>query len=104
MDQQTQVTCPHQECPFVTTKRDKMQKHFRTRHPEDIITIQEEGLLPQRLNCGIFQKNTLTTSQQYKHYAKSKDKKRQERIQESAKNVKFLWDLMKYQEHHHSST
>jgi hypothetical protein len=49
MNQQTQTICPHQGCPFSATQRDKMRKHFRTRHPEDIIIIQEEG-------CGIFQK------------------------------------------------
>jgi hypothetical protein len=94
MDQQLQVTCPHEECPFATTQCDKMRKHFRTRHPEDIIIIQEEGLLPQYPNCGIFQKNCLTerhtTSQQCKHYLKSKDKRRQERVQEAAKNVNFF--------------
>jgi hypothetical protein len=56
MDQQTQTICPHTDCPFTTTQRNKMQKHFRTRHPEDIIIIQEEGLLPKCPNCGIFQK------------------------------------------------
>jgi hypothetical protein len=107
MDQQIQVTCPNEDCPFATTQRDKMIKHFRTRHPEDIIIIQEEGLLPQCPNCGIFQKNSLTerhtASQQCKHYAKRKDKWRQARIQEAAKMLCFLWDLKKYQGHHHSS-
>jgi uncharacterized protein YeaC (DUF1315 family) len=53
-------------------------------------------------------KNSLTdhhtSSQECKHYAKSKAKSSQERIQESAKNVIFLWEQKKYQEHHHSIT
>jgi 5'(3')-deoxyribonucleotidase len=71
-----------------------MRRHFRTRHPQDIIIIQQEGILPQCNNCGIFKKNAHTqqhiNSKDCQHYANSKKKRKQEIIQEAAKNVKFL--------------
>jgi hypothetical protein len=70
-----------------------MRKHFRARHPEDIIIIQEEGLLPQCNNCGIFQKNALTerhtSSLECQHHSKTKITRKKEIIQQAAPNVKF---------------
>jgi Reverse transcriptase (RNA-dependent DNA polymerase) len=59
MDGDNNTQCPHQDCPYRTTKRERMRKYFRARHPDDIIIIQQEGLNPQCTNCGIFQKNAL---------------------------------------------
>jgi hypothetical protein len=56
MDELLQTQCLHQDCPYSTIKRDRMRKHFRAHHPNDIMIIQQEGLLPQCTNCGIFQK------------------------------------------------
>jgi hypothetical protein len=86
--------CPHQDCPYTTTKRERMCKHFRSRHPEDIIIILQEGLLPQCNNCGIFQKNAHTerhtSSLECRHHSKTKTKRKKELIQQAAPNVKFL--------------
>jgi hypothetical protein len=85
--------CPHQDCPYTTTKRERMHKYFRSRHLEDIIIILQEGLLPQCNNCGIFQKNALTerhtSSLECRHHSKTKRKIKKELIQPAASNVKF---------------
>jgi hypothetical protein len=56
IDHTTNINFPNLNCPFTTNKRESMRRHFRTRHPQDIIIIEEEGLLPQWINCGIIQK------------------------------------------------
>ena len=50
---------------------------------EDIIIINEEGLLPQCVQCGIFQSNDC------KRYAQVKNNKRLDRCNKAATNVKF---------------
>jgi hypothetical protein len=76
MNQITHSNYPSIECPYAKNKRDYMRKHFRTRHPQDIIVIQEEGLLPQCNNCGIFQNNVHTdqhsNSKECRYHAKTK--------------------------------
>jgi hypothetical protein len=42
------------------TKRERMRRHYRLRHSNDIIIIQQEGLLPQCINCGLFQQKVNT--------------------------------------------
>ena len=54
-----EVTCPVANCPFklkadCTQKRILLRKHFRCRHIVDTIKIEEEGLLPQCTQCGLF--------------------------------------------------
>jgi hypothetical protein len=56
MDNQTSIECPDPKCPYKTHKRDHMRKRFRSRHPNDIIIITQEGLLPHCTQCGLFQK------------------------------------------------
>jgi hypothetical protein len=79
MDQITHENCTSIECPYTTNKRDSMRKHFRTRHPQDITIIQQEGLFSQCNNCGIFQKNAHSDlhsiSKECKHYANTKTKR-----------------------------
>ena len=49
--------CPClKKCPFETDSCMSMRKHFRSRHIEDIIINRQEGLLPQCVECGLFQK------------------------------------------------
>jgi hypothetical protein len=79
--------CPHPNCPYSTHKADRMRKHFRNRHPEDIIWIAEEGLLPQCPHCGLFQANSHTPQHQNsidcKNHTINKNKKTQEIIQQA---------------------
>jgi hypothetical protein len=93
MDEYDSTQCPHQDCPYATIKRDRMRKHFCTRHPDDIIIIQEEGILPQFTNCGIFQKNALseqhTPSLECIHHYLCKIKRRNAILQQAATNVKL---------------
>ena len=54
--------CTYLNCKYETDQPAGMRKHFRSRHPNDIIILQEEGLLPQCPKCNIFQKNAMTTT------------------------------------------
>ena len=56
MPNKTMCDCPDKKCLFVTNNKIKMRKHFRARHWDDIIIIEQEGLLPQCVECGVYQK------------------------------------------------
>jgi hypothetical protein len=70
-----------------------MRKHFRNRHPDDIIWIAEEGLIPQCPHCCLFQANSQTpqyqNSNDCRKHSNTKQKRRQEITQQAARNVKF---------------
>jgi hypothetical protein len=51
------VGCPVAGCDFSSPIPGNMRKHFRSRHPEDIIIVEEEGRLPQCTKCGLFQRS-----------------------------------------------
>jgi hypothetical protein len=91
------VQCPHfHNCPYITIKQDRMQRHFQSQHPNNIIIIAKEGLLPQWQNCGIYQHNSNTTqhtdSAKCKQYTKIKRKQRQELKQNAATHVRLYID------------
>ena len=46
--------CPVPGCVGRATTRCNLRTHFAHRHPFDIITVEEEGLLPQCISCGLF--------------------------------------------------
>jgi hypothetical protein len=50
------VECPVEGCAFSSPTPCNMRRHFRSRHPVDIIIIEEEGQLPQCIKCGLFQR------------------------------------------------
>ena len=85
--------CPCERCSFRSTKRTKMRRHFRSRHLQHIIIINEEGLLPQCHQCGIFQNNVNSDqhlqSEDCKRYTDVKNNKRQDRCNMAATNVNF---------------
>jgi hypothetical protein len=60
VDNHSNTICPYSKCLYETHNRERIRRHFRARHPNDIIIIQQEGLLPQCTNCGLFQKNVKT--------------------------------------------
>jgi hypothetical protein len=66
MDQVTHISRSSNNCPYATKNRESLRNHFRTRHPRSITIIQEEVLLPQCTNCGIFKKNAHTTTCKFK--------------------------------------
>ena len=45
------LQCPVSSCPAITNSRYDLRRHFSTRHPDDLIMIFEEGLLPQCPRC-----------------------------------------------------
>jgi len=47
------VACPVDDCLATLSGRDRLRRHFVTRHPFDSICIAEEGLLPQCRCCGL---------------------------------------------------
>jgi hypothetical protein len=93
MEHNVRQQCPAQNCPFITNNRTRMRKHFRVMHPEDIIIIKQEGLLPRCHECGLFQANVNTArhlnSEDCKKYATIKNNKRFDLCQKGAKNVQF---------------
>jgi hypothetical protein len=50
------IECPVEGCAFSSPTPGSMRKHFRSRHPADVIIVEEEGLLPQCTKCGLFQR------------------------------------------------
>jgi hypothetical protein len=48
--------CPKAECPYKTNSPKAMRMHFRNKHNEDTIIIEEEGPLPRCQFCGILQR------------------------------------------------
>jgi hypothetical protein len=50
------IECPVEGCGFSSPIPGSMRKHFRSRHPADIIIVEEEGRLPQCTKCGLFQR------------------------------------------------
>jgi hypothetical protein len=65
--------CPAQGCVYVEKagRRGRMRIHFRDRHPEDTIIVEEEGLLPQCTECGLFQRDVGPKHQATKDCKKS---------------------------------
>lgn len=48
--------CPCLNCPFDTDSCMIMRQHFRSSYIDDIMIIRQEELLPQCVDCGLFQK------------------------------------------------
>jgi hypothetical protein len=48
------IPCPVAGCPATPVSRERMREHFSNRHPYDVITIIEEGLLQRCPNCRKF--------------------------------------------------
>jgi hypothetical protein len=49
--------CPMKDCTFSSNNASQMRRHFRARHVEHTVIIQEEGPLPRCTECGLFQKD-----------------------------------------------
>ena len=86
--------CPClKKCPFETDSCMSMRKHFRSRHIDDIIIIRQEGLLPQCVECGLFQKNVNSSqhlnSEECKKYAAIKRNTYLDKCNANAENVCF---------------
>lgn len=85
--------CPKTGCLFTTKTRNMMRRHFRCRHPDDIIIISEEGILPQCHECGLFQQNVNSekhlSSEDCKKYAERRKRRKNEQIKMAANNVTF---------------
>ena len=93
MPTKTICKCPCEGCSFDTNNRTRMQKHFRSRHAQDIIIIAQEGLLPQCMECGLFQKNVNEAnhldSEECKRFTEIKRNRRLDMCNEASKNVCF---------------
>ena len=93
MPKNVNVKCPCFKCSYNTSNRTLLRKHFRSRHPDAIIIIQQEGLLPRCHECGLFQGNVNSAahlaSQECKKYANIKNNRRFDLCQEASENVRF---------------
>jgi exonuclease III len=56
MPGEEEIECPVEGCVFSSPRPGTMRKHFRSRHPVDTITVEEEGPLPRCTKCGLFQR------------------------------------------------
>ena len=87
------IRCPVPDCAFYTKNKTALRRHFRVRHPEDIIIIMQEGLLPRCHECGLYQANVNTAkhldSEDCKKYTMIRNKRKFDLSQQAAKNVKF---------------
>ena len=79
--------CPVENCKKKEKSAGEMRRHFRNRHWNDVIEIQEEGLLPQCSKCLLFQscvdekhQNTLDC----KRFTKIKDDREKAKVQQKA--------------------
>ena len=92
MPTKQEVTCPTSDCKYTTKTHPEMRRHFRARHPDDTIIIEEEGRLPRCDNCGIFQKlvdQKHKLSADCKKATKSRQARLDEKVQLSARQFKF---------------
>ena len=64
MDESSSTPCPVASCPYKTETCGALRRHFRNRHNGDTIIVEEEGLLPQCTECGIFQMSVGPSHQQ----------------------------------------
>jgi hypothetical protein len=51
------TSCPMKDCIFSSNNASQMRRHFRARHVEHTIVIQEEGPLLRCTACGLFQRD-----------------------------------------------
>ena len=93
-----EVVCPVDGCFASIVKKEKrtyLRKHFRLRHLEDTIIIEEEGPLPlPRCNlCGFFSKTASTLRHQGTaecgKFAEKRHQKFQQKRQELAREISF---------------
>ena len=71
-----------------------MRHHFRNRHPDDTIIVEEEGLqaLPQCVECGLFQRNVgrkHQTSADCKKFAAARKRRQDAEEQKTAEQTIF---------------
>jgi hypothetical protein len=64
MDGSSSIPCPVASCPYKTEICRALRRHFRNMHNGDTIIVEEEGLLPQCTECGIFQMSVGPSHQQ----------------------------------------
>jgi hypothetical protein len=85
MDDLTETPCPVANCPFRDARRLRMRAHFRSRHFQHTIIVEEEGLLPRCEQCGLFQRKVGAKHQKtavckrFTKVRKEREKSRKER-------------------------
>mmetsp|Transcript_5724 Transcript_5724/g.8521 ORF Transcript_5724/g.8521 Transcript_5724/m.8521 type:complete len:1130 (+) Transcript_5724:164-3553(+) len=92
------VACPVPGCPFQIRAgrpgmRTVMRLHFRAKHVEDGITIEEEGRLPRCSQCGLFANNSNTPSHKAtatcQKFAKLSELRKRAVLQEASVRARF---------------
>jgi hypothetical protein len=90
-----EVVCPVDGCVASMLQQTlcmSLQKHFRLRHLEDTIIIEEEGLLPRCNLCGFFSKiasHPETSGNECGKFAEKRHQHFQQKRQEMAREVSF---------------
>jgi len=54
IDKSCKVDCPVLDCPGRYSNGRYMREHFRDRHPDDTIVVEQEGRFPRCVRCNMF--------------------------------------------------
>ena len=57
-----------------------MREHFRDRHPDDTIVVQQEGLYPRCVRCNMFVQNVGTAHQATKTCQKATSRRERQKV------------------------
>jgi hypothetical protein len=92
LEQDYITNCPVESCPAKVKTPGEMRKHFRNRHLQDTIVIEEEGPLPQCIKCGLFQSivgERHQRSADCRRFTEIREKREQAKVQRAANDFNF---------------
>jgi len=88
------VNCPVEGCIYHGHTPGAMRMHFRNRHAfEDTIIVEEEGLLPRCMKCGLFQRDVGRRHQASRGCQEAQANRQRfldSKVQETAREVVFM--------------
>ena len=80
IDKSCKVDCPVLDCPGRYSNGRYMREHFRDRHPDDTIVVQQEGLYQRCVRCNMFVQNAGTTHQATKTCQKATSRRERQKV------------------------
>ena len=84
--------CPVPGCAGGSSNKYRMYRHFCFKHPEAIVVVPEDGILPQCKLCGMFTKN-IKKHQKIETCQKGRRRRKNEQLQDTqhqAQQINFL--------------
>jgi len=80
IDKSCKVDCPVLDCPGRYSNGRYMREHFRDRHPDDTIVVQQEGLYQRCVRCNMFVQNAGTKHQATKTCQKATSRRERQKV------------------------